>query len=71
LAATPVVVGDLIFLSAQYGPGAGVLPEQIYLDYSHDRLAPFDFPVARIKGGLDAPRRSRTRHRRRGRATRR
>jgi outer membrane protein assembly factor BamB len=24
-AATPVVVGDLIFLSAQYGPGAGVL----------------------------------------------
>lgn len=24
-AATPVVVGDLIFISAQYGPGAGVL----------------------------------------------
>ena len=28
---------------------AGVLPEQIYLDYSHERLASFDFPVARIK----------------------
>ncbi len=33
---------------------AGVLPEQIYLDYSHERLASFDFPVARIKEVLHA-----------------
>jgi multidrug efflux pump subunit AcrB len=33
---------------------AGVLPEQIYLDYSHERLASFDFPVARIKELLNA-----------------
>ena len=33
---------------------AGVLPEQIYLDYSHERLASFDFPVARIKEVLNA-----------------
>jgi multidrug efflux pump subunit AcrB len=33
---------------------AGVLPEQIYLDYSHERLTSFDFPVARIKEILNA-----------------
>ena len=33
---------------------AGVLPEQIYLDYSHERLASFGFPVARIKEVLNA-----------------
>jgi len=33
---------------------AGVLPEQIYLDYSHERLASLDFPVARIKEVLNA-----------------
>lgn len=28
---------------------AGVLPEQIYLDYSHDRLASFGFQVSKIR----------------------
>jgi multidrug efflux pump subunit AcrB len=32
----------------------GVLPEQIYLDYSHERFASLDFPVARIKEILNA-----------------
>ena len=33
---------------------AGVLPEQIYLDYSHDRLAAFDLQVSKIKDVLSA-----------------
>ena len=33
---------------------AGVLPEQIYLDYSHERLAAFDLQVAKIKEVLSA-----------------
>src|SRR4030095_7796361 len=32
----------------------GVLPEQIYLDYSHDRLAAFGLPVSKIKDVLGA-----------------
>lgn len=32
----------------------GVLPEEIYLDYSHDRLASFDLPVSRIGEVLNA-----------------
>ena len=33
---------------------AGVLPEQIYLDYSHDRLASFDLQASKIKDVLAA-----------------
>ncbi len=33
---------------------AGVLPEQIYLDYSHDRLAAFDLQASKIKDVLNA-----------------
>ena len=33
---------------------AGVLPEQIYLDYAHDRLAAFDLQVSKIKDVLSA-----------------
>ena len=33
---------------------AGVLPEQIYLDYSHDRLAAFDLQASKIKDVLSA-----------------
>ena len=33
---------------------AGVLPEEIYLDYSHDRLAAFDLQVSKIKDVLNA-----------------
>ncbi len=32
----------------------GVLPEQIYLDYSHDRLAAFDLQASKIKDVLNA-----------------
>ena len=42
---------------------AGVLPEQIYLDYSHERLASFDFPVAKIKERAERPQRDRSRRR--------
>ena len=33
---------------------AGVLPEQIYLEYSHDRLAAFDLQASKIKDVLGA-----------------
>jgi multidrug efflux pump subunit AcrB len=33
---------------------AGVLPEQIYLEYSHDRLAAFDLQASKIKDVLSA-----------------
>jgi multidrug efflux pump subunit AcrB len=33
---------------------AGVLPEQIYLDYSHDRLAAFDLQASKLKDVLSA-----------------
>ncbi len=33
---------------------AGVLPEQIYLDYSHDRLASFDLQASKIRDVLAA-----------------
>jgi multidrug efflux pump subunit AcrB len=33
---------------------AGILPEQIYLEYSHDRLAAFDLQASKIKDVLSA-----------------